>query len=191
MNTQNSKTDTRYITLLSVVSCFAVVIMHTNGCFWNFSATEFYWKTANIIESVCYFAVPVFYMVSGATLLDYPDRYSTKVFFTKRVKKVVLPFVVWSLIGLAFSCFILKSIDVSIVGKRYILNSITEASVVSYYWFFPPLICVYLCMPLFAAVDKEKRKTTFTYLVIAGYLVNSLIPLIKDLFLWILAFRFP
>lgn len=190
VDNQNLKEDTRYLTLLSVVSCFAVVIMHANGCFWSFSATEPYWKTANVVESICYFAVPVFYMVSGATLLDYPDRYSTKVFFEKRLKKVVLPFVAWSLTGLAFSCFVLKTIDASIVGKKYILNSIAEASVVSYYWFFPPLICAYLCMPLFAAVEKEKRKTTFSYLAVAGYLINSLIPLIKNLFFADLSFPF-
>lgn len=190
MSSRNREMDTRYITLLSVVSCLAVVMMHTNGCFWSFSGTEFYWKTANIIESVCYFAVPVFYMVSGATLLDYSDRYSTKVFFTKRMRKVVLPYVAWSLIGLAFSCFLLKTIDASIVGKRYILNSIADASVVSYYWFFPPLICAYLCMPLFAAVDKEKRKNVFTYLVVAGYFINSVIPFLKNLFSLDLSFPF-
>lgn len=59
-----------YLTILSVISAIAVVMLHTNGCFWRFSY-ERYWFTANIIESVMYFAVPVFFMISGATLLDY------------------------------------------------------------------------------------------------------------------------
>ena len=183
MNCQNTqREDTRYISLLSVASCFAVVLMHTNGCFWSFSATERYWKTANIIESIFYFAVPVFFMISGATLVDYSDRYSTKIFFTKRIKKTVIPFVVWSLIGIVFSCLVLKTVDPADVGKKFMINSVLDASVVSYYWFFPSLFCVYLCMPLFTAVEKSKRKSSFTYLVIAGYFINALIPFLKKLF---------
>lgn len=182
MTFQNDQeNDTRYITLLNVMACFAVVLLHTNGCFWNFSATQMYWKTANIIESVFYFAVPVFFMVSGATLIDYSDRYSTKVFFRKRIQKVVIPFVVWSLIGILFSCYVINTIDPSFIGMKYIVNSVLNASVVTTYWFFPPLINGYLCMPLFTVVEKSKRQIIFSYLVIFGYLINFLIPLLKSL----------
>ena len=72
-----------YITALNVFAALAVVFLHTNKCFWRFSA-ERYWATANIIESFFYFAVPVFFMISGATLIDYRERYDTKTFFKKR-----------------------------------------------------------------------------------------------------------
>lgn len=65
-----------YIQILGVLSCLAVVVLHTNGCFWDFSY-ERYWLTANLIENLCYFAVPIFFMISGATLMDYRKRYST------------------------------------------------------------------------------------------------------------------
>lgn len=48
-----------YIQILGVLSCLAVVVLHTNGCFWDFSY-ERYWLTANLIENLCYFAVPIF-----------------------------------------------------------------------------------------------------------------------------------
>lgn len=66
-----------YITLLSVISAIAVVCLHTNGCFWSFSK-ERYWFTANIIECVFFFAVPIFFMITGVTLIDYQEKYSTK-----------------------------------------------------------------------------------------------------------------
>ena len=52
----NYKSRKNYITLLSVVSAFAVVLLHSNGCFWSFSR-ERYWITANIIDAVFYFAI--------------------------------------------------------------------------------------------------------------------------------------
>lgn len=49
-----------YIQILGVIACLAVVAMHVNGCFWQFSYDR-YWITANIIECICYFAVPIFF----------------------------------------------------------------------------------------------------------------------------------
>lgn len=187
-NTQNR--DTRYISLLQVIACLAVVVLHTNGCFWNFSSTEFYWKTANVIESVFYFAVPIFFMLSGATLIGYMDRYSTKQFFLKRIRKAVIPFIVWSLFGIVFGCVVLKTISVEDLGLVYVYNSILNTTAVSVFWFFPPLFCTYLCIPLFAAVDKSKRLHVFTYVAVAGYLLNVFIPFFRGQFFSHLSFPF-
>ena len=62
---ENGKTKDFTLTFIQVISALAVVTLHTNGCFWQFSATERYWFTANIIECLCYFAVPVFFMITG------------------------------------------------------------------------------------------------------------------------------
>lgn len=83
----------KYITVLSVLSCIAVVYLHINDCFWNFSY-ENYWISANIIESIFYFAVPVFFMISGCTLIDYRNKYSTKIYFKKRINKTLIPFII-------------------------------------------------------------------------------------------------
>ena len=128
----SGKADTRYLSLLSVIACLSVVILHTNNCFWRFSSTEFYWKTANLVESLFYYAVPVFFMISGATLIDYPQRYSTLVFFRKRLTKTLIPFVFWSLAGLAFSIWVLGSVDPATVGKRFLINSVADAQIVTY-----------------------------------------------------------
>ena len=82
-----------YIQILGVIACLAVVAMHVNGCFWQFSYDR-YWLTANIIECICYFAVPIFFMISGATLLNYRKRYTTAVFFKKRFGKTLVPFLI-------------------------------------------------------------------------------------------------
>lgn len=82
-----------YIQILGVIACLAVVAMHVNGCFWQFSYDR-YWITANIIECICYFAVPIFFMISGATLLNYRKRYTTAVFFKKRFGKTLVPFLI-------------------------------------------------------------------------------------------------
>ena len=84
-----------HITALSVLSCFGVVCMHT-GSFLNF-AKDLNWIFGNLIESVFYFAVPVFLMISGATLINYRKRYTTMEYFKKRISKTVIPFLFWNI----------------------------------------------------------------------------------------------
>ena len=118
-----------YISFIKFVSAFSVLIIHTNGMFWDFSSTEFYWKAANVIESVFYFAVPMFYMVVGITLFDFYDRYTLKEYLHKRFTKVFIPFLTWSIIAL--------------FGKIYFRKvPINEISIL--YWFnFKYIISIY------------------------------------------------
>lgn len=174
------QTKEEYITLLNVVSAISVVCLHVNGCFWTFS-TDRYWFRANIIESVFYFAVPIFFMISGATLVNYGERYSTKEYAIKRIKKVCIPFIAWSLIGLCFNIRMAR-VDVAAINLKYLVNGILGTSINGTYWFFPSIICVYLCIPLLAATSKEKRKEIFSYLAVASFLINCLIPFYISIF---------
>ena len=166
------------LTFMQVVCAIAVVTLHTNGCFWNFSATERYWITANIIECVCYFAIPVFFMITGITLLDYTKRYSTGIYFRKRVEKTVLPYIVWSFVGIGFKLAI-GQINWETLSCKWIINGLLSTDkIVDYYWFFQPLFCVYLCIPLFAHI--EKKKDVVDYIVLVGFIINVLIPFLNN-----------
>lgn len=167
----------KYITCLSIISAFSVICLHTNGAFWNYSK-ENYWFSANIIECVFYFAVPIFFMISGVTLLDYRERYTERVFFERRIKKTVLPFLGWSIIGLILKCLI-GDIPIQNLNFGFIIKGIFETSFISIYWFFPVLFSVYLCMPLLASV-KDKKEIYFLYVVIA-FLFNIVTPFVIDL----------
>jgi surface polysaccharide O-acyltransferase-like enzyme len=174
----NLTDKTNYITFISVISAIAVLFLHTNGCFWNFSATEGYWKSANVIESVFYFGVPCFFMISGITLMDFFERYTLGEYFIKRVKKTVIPFVIWNLIALV-SYIIIGEISIDEINLKYIYQGMTSSTIVSIYWFFNSLFVLYLSMPLFAAVEHRKRKLVYTYLVCVGGTLNIIIPFLK------------
>lgn len=174
----NKKSYREYLSLASVISALAVVFLHVNGCFWEFSATERYWRSANIIECTFYFAVPVFFMISGATLLDFFDRYGLRIFFYKRFRKTVIPYFFWSIIGLLYQVYMFQNPQLRDINIKYLVKGLLDGSLVRIYWYFPALFVVYLSLPLFAAVEKERRKAVFSYLVILGFVLNSLIPFI-------------
>lgn len=170
-----------YISLASLVSAMAVIFLHANGCFHIFSTGK-YWISANVIEAVFYFAVPVFFMISGAMLIDYNERYDTRMFFLKRFNKTFVPFVIWSFIGLAFQIFFLHSVKASNVNLIYVANGLINGNLTNVFWFFIPLFCTYLAIPLFAAVPKDSNKKIFIYLAAVGFTLNILAPFIISVF---------
>ena len=175
------KNTISYITFISVISAVSVLILHTNGCFWDFSSTDRYWKTANIIECTFYFAVPLFFMIIGVTLFDFYERNTLKEYFIKRARKTFIPFVAWSVIALAGK-IVLHRISIDSVNLKYIYQGITGTSIISIFWFFTPLFIIYLSLPLFASVEKSKRKEVFLYLVISGFILNQFIHSLRMFF---------
>lgn len=176
-----------YISVMNVIAAVSVVILHANSSFW-FDRSKPYWATANVIECLFYFAVPAFFMITGATLMDYPDRYSTKEFFKKRFKKTVIPFLAWSVIGMLWSAR--KVFAAMLTGQPNkgldwtflsVANGIVNTKFRDIYWFFIPLFCIYLVMPLFAFVRKEKRERVFTYIIWIALVINFVIPFVLSL----------
>jgi len=165
-----------YISLLNVLACFAVIMLHCNGFFWSRPHGRA-WITANLIEVTMYFAVPVFFMNIGVTGLDYPQKYSTKEFLGRRFKKVVIPFLFWSVFSLLVSV-VLNGTEFNFVN---VYDSIVKSAFMSIYWFFIPLIAVYLSLPLLSGIPAEKRKSIFGYLIIYAVVTVSILPLLCNL----------
>lgn len=121
-------------------------------------------------------------MITGVTLINYQERYSTKEYFKKRINKVLVPFLVWSMIGLLYRILIIKNISVEELTLKYFINNLINSGFTTIYWFFPLLLCIYLSIPLFAAIDKQKRKSIFTYVTIVCFVFNILNSFINDVY---------
>ena len=167
-----------YITVLNVYSCLSVVLLH-GSAFWNFRKTPG-WIADNFVESFFYFAVPVFVMLSGATLMDYRERCTTKEYFKKRVRKTVIPFLFWSIVGLFFVIWRdgSGSVDLHPVA---ILDAVINCRYIGIYYFFIIIFGIYLAIPVFSAIPKEKRQRTFLYCILAALAVNVLLPFLASL----------
>lgn len=121
-------------------------------------------------------------MITGITLINYREKYDTKTFFKKRIVKTFIPFIVWSVIALLYSIYYLNSIKIEQLNFKYIFNGIMGTQFMSIYWFFIPLFIIYLVIPILSAIDKEKRNSIFKYIIVMSFILNSLIPLVNDIF---------
>lgn len=166
----------KYITILSVLSCLGVLFLHMNGIFWTFSK-DATWISANIIESVFYFSAPMFLMISGATLLDYRDRYDTKTFFKKRVSKVLIPYILWTFIAL-FTYTLMGRFSWHDFFSNFVFEGLLYTKVESTYYFFLILLAIYLAIPFVTMIPNEKRQKAFKYIIIVILIVEYISPFI-------------
>ena len=169
------------LSLLNVLAAFSVVAIHVNSCYFTFSATERYWKTAVVMHFAEYFGVTVFFMLSGATLIGFSDRYDLKTYWKKRCSKTLLPYVFWSFFAIFWKLFVTHKLTADKISVRFVLNGLLKGNLLSIFWFFIPLFGAYLCIPLFSAVQKEKRKQTFLYVAVVGFAVNLCLPFLNSL----------
>ena len=176
-NTNKQKRDKYfYISFLNVLSTVSVVVLHSNGAFWDYR-NDINWILNNMVECVFYFAVPIFFMLVGVNLLDYTDKYDTKTFFKKRVTKTVVPFLIWSIFAMLLK--ILQSPRYFIqneIAFDKIFNGIFNTEYMFIYWFFIPLFCIYLSVPLLAHIEKKNKNRIFTYIAATAFVVNIFIP---------------
>lgn len=162
-----------YFSTLNIAACLAVVYLHVNGCFWEGPGGSA-WHTANFIETFFYWAVPVFFMLTGATLMDYRSRMSTRDYFKRRAVRTLVPYVFWSLVATVWVT--LRTAPPSLLD---VISNFLSPSFMSIYWFFIPLFGIYLSLPILSAIKPRDR--LFNYLIIASITLQSSLPLLCGL----------
>lgn len=143
-----------YISILNIMACLCVIIFHCDGS-WVSDVKE-HWIYSLVLQTLCVWCVPMFFMITGATLLDYSDRYSTSIYFKKRLIKTVIPFLFWSLVSIPFG-YIVSLYNGDNFNWNFIdiFNGALNAKYMAVYWFFIPLFSIYLCIPILTGINDN------------------------------------
>lgn len=178
-----TKKTSYYMYILNIVSCIAVVLLHTSLLVFNVDYSS-KWIHAVTIQAFNIFAVPIFFMISGANLLGYRERYSTKKFFTKRFSKIGIALLGGSIVCyLVFALFpqyffaadqIAQSASIKDFIKRFLTNQINDI-----YWFLYSIIYLYMLTPILSRIVEYRR--TLEYVIVTLGVVSIGLPLLVHL----------
>lgn len=170
-----------YIDFLAVIACFAVVTLHTSAAPGNenvnVTTLSFSSVMVVLINILFAFAVPIFFMQSGANVLNYRERYSTKVFVKKRIDKVVIPFVVWSILGY----LLIVKAPFNHVWLLNLIKGFINGTIVGPYWFFYNIIGFYLCVPILSLIIDKSNLRIIKYFIILTVIFNTVLPMLLQL----------
>lgn len=139
--------------LLRDIAAFFVVVIHVCSMEWSSLVVDSpEWLQFTLCFTLSLFSVPVFFMVSGAFLLDSSHKTDIKTIFTKRIKGIVIPFVFWSLIYtiINFSQMNKNGSDI----KAVILEFFTGEY---HMWFLFALAGLYIITPVLKMIANDER----------------------------------
>jgi surface polysaccharide O-acyltransferase-like enzyme len=142
----------------------AVVVLHTaSPLLFNYkTATPGNWMAADVYNALTRFAVPVFVMVTGALLLK--REYELGDFLRKRLGRLILPFLFWSLVYVGYQWFneiIVFPADAWVCIKM-VLHQLKTGS--SYHlWYVYLLIGMYLFIPILGKFVRNATERELVY----------------------------
>lgn len=159
-----------YFDLLSIAACIAVVYLHCNTIAHSFQPTPA-WSQALVAEVVFFWAVPVFFMLTGANNIGYREKYDTKTFLLRRMKKLVIPYLFWS--AALYVLLTPSAPDTTLSLGGYVFG-VLQNTIEPIYWFFPAIISLTLAMPVLSVL-KPHRKLMW-YVVGASVFLTFFMP---------------
>ncbi len=149
--------------VLTIIACLMVVYFHCNVIIYTYSDT-LSWKISVAERCIVYSAIPIFFMLTGAKLLDYRNRYSTKEYAKKRLLRVGVPFLFWNIFYVIYE--IITSPELPFDSARSFISQFINSNFQPRYWFFWPLFVIYLVIPVVSLVlQVENHRKYLWYLV--------------------------
>ncbi len=130
--------------LIRVVATLLVITVHVSGQITNAwgKIPKSDWVIADIYGGIARVCVPLFFMISGYLLLPRSEPLGT--FYRKRLPKVVIPLIAWSLIYVGWYC----GNHPGTCSPPVIQNLLFVQGAYYHLWFLYVLIGIYLILPV-------------------------------------------
>ena len=155
-----------YISHLRLIATFAVILLHTAalyvGQFKMIPLTD--WEVANFIDAACRFCIPIFLMISGALFLDKDE--DLKTFLSKRLKRILLPFIFWALFYFIINNYEKFShASLSNIVQNFGIYLYKTASN-DHFWYIYLIIGLYLFIPVLRKWTVHSSKQEMIYFLV-------------------------
>lgn len=157
---------------LRIIALFAVIMLHCSSPLLAdyIKSPRAQWLAADFYNALTRFAVPVFVMITGVLLLGKEE--DVTVFLKKRLGRILLPFLFWSLVYVAYAYY---NEEIAYTGDTWatvkqVLHQLKYGS--SYHlWYVYMLIGLYLIIPVLGkfirnATEKETLYFLLVWLVV-------------------------
>lgn len=154
---------------MRVVAIYFVIAVHTSVSPSNLLDTKnsFFFLVSFTVVKVC---VPLFVMLSGALLLRKQE--SIPSFFSKRATKVLIPWVLWTLIYMMWNHTVHSYHPANLSQWKYFF----ELTFFSQLWFLPLIFSLYLVTPILRHFIPSMSKNQRLYLMALWFLFVIIIP---------------
>lgn len=178
MTVQTSFSDaktksTHWVDFARFVGAFLVVLAHITG--WGTepsAAGSFYYSVSRV-------GVPIFFLISGYLLLSKEEDLTT--FFKKRASRILIPFLVWSVLYDVQNSQAFAETGVTLDGVLKMFIRILRGPREGHLWFFYSLVGLYLLTPILRVFVAKAKSSELLYYMALWFLVAPILYIVEGL----------
>lgn len=170
-----------YFDHLRLIAAISVIYMHVAASPLRASIGT-NWHFINVLTSIGFTAVPLFFMMSGYLLLSNPKTENVSVLFKKRLPKLLVPLIGWTLVAIVWMFLQNHNFDLCL---DTLIASIKSPAYV-HFWYVYTLIAIYIISPILCAalrsLDKKAHILIFIIAIIPSvqYIIQVILPASMD-----------
>jgi len=172
----DSKTNKiQWLDILRTLAILAVIIIHISSPLVNMTYVKNmpYWWIGNVVMSAMRFAVPIFLMLSGASMLG--KDYKLGEFYKKRILRVLVPFLFWMVAYWIFRWTMLlpklqphEFHDVI----KWAVDLFLKEGISKHFWYVYMILAIYLFLPFIGKALRKLNNTTILLLLLVWVIIN-------------------
>ena len=132
------------------------------------------WWISNAYHAFSKGGPPIFTLVSGLLLLSVPASQPIGVFFKKRFIKVLIPFIFWAFVYLAWRLFFLQEV----MGLPEITRAFLDGPIYYHMWFIQMILGLYLATPILRVYVQNASRTNLRYFLLVWFVSTTILPMI-------------
>ncbi len=161
-----------YFDILRTISMFGVLFMHLSSARLA-KPGDIGWGLLVVFDSFFFIAVPIFFMISGALILQSDATKQPHYLLLHRLPRLLIPLAIWSIATntIPFLADWVHGRGLDLQAYLTALVSIVAHEAAPPYWFLYYLIPIYLLSPALKAAADGLSETAWKYLGILALLV--------------------
>ncbi len=168
-----------YIDVLRVFASVMVVAVHVAVHYIGvFKVGSTPWMMLDFIIACTKFAVPVFFMLSGAVILSSQREEPYSQFIKRRLLKVAVPLLSYSVIAYLFFVFVKKTYDFGVID---FIRRFLGGDIIGHLWYLYALIPFYFLFPIIRKFVRAVTQKELLIFIIIMFCINSILPFLNSL----------
>ena len=165
----------QWLDTLRAIATFGVIIIHVSSPLVKMSYCKNmpFWWIGNVVDSGVRFAVPVFLMLSGATLLA--KEYKLWQFYKRRVLRVLIPFLFWMVAYWVFQWSMLNpKVQPHQIQSilKWAVDLFLKEGISKHFWYIYMILFVYIFVPFMGKGVRKLNQSTILYLLLGWVILT-------------------
>jgi len=165
----------QWLDSLRAIAMLGVIIIHVSSPLVNmtYGRNMSFWWIGNFVDSGVRFAVPLFLMLSGATLLV--REYKLSEFYKRRFLRVLVPFLFWMIVYWVYRWFMLspkqQPQDVQSI-LQWAVHLFLKEGISKHLWYIYMIVFIYLFVPFLGKGIRKLSNSAILYLLIGWVILT-------------------